>query len=370
MRRVVARAAVIGLLALPRLADAQATLPTAPAAGGRSVTIGGQLFYDFTLTTAPTTKDADGNTISPNAFNVTRAAVDVAGRLSDRVSFRITPDVARDTATSGSLNGSLTFRIQYAYAQFDLSTASSRWTNTFVRLGIQQTPLVDFEEQIYRYRFQGTVFAEREGALTLADAGASFHTDFPNDYGDLHVGVYNGEGAFRAESNDQKSFQVRGSVRPLAHDSGVIHGLRLTGFFDADHYLPAAARRRVLASGTFEHRHVNLGVDYMRVTDRTSVNASQIDGQGWSVFVTPFLREKGHGLEGLVRIDRFTPNLKLSARQRQRTIAGLAYWFPNIGPGGAAALLLDFEQLTFAGFPATAATATQRRVALHGLVQF
>jgi hypothetical protein len=44
---------------------------------------------------------------------------------------------------------------------------------------------------------------------------------------------------------------------------------------------------------TFEHPHVNLGFDYMTMSDRTSVNASQVDGHGWSVFVTPFLREKG-----------------------------------------------------------------------------
>ena len=54
---------------------------------------------------------------------------------------------------------SLVFRIKYAYAQFNLDDWMTR--GSWVRLGIQQTPWVDFEEGIYRYRFQGTVFAER-----------------------------------------------------------------------------------------------------------------------------------------------------------------------------------------------------------------
>ena len=67
-----------------------------------------------------------------------------------------------------------------------------------MRLGIQQTPWVDFEEGIYRYRFQGTVFSEREGLLSSADAGASFHYTLPSNYGDLHAGLYNGEGYNKA----------------------------------------------------------------------------------------------------------------------------------------------------------------------------
>src|SRR5437764_712675 len=109
MRRLLGCAGIVCLLIAPELARAQTT--AAPAAAGRSVGIGGELFYDFTQTTAPTTKDADGNTISPNAFNVSRARLDVSGHLSDRISFRIAPDVVRDTATTSALNGSLTFRL-------------------------------------------------------------------------------------------------------------------------------------------------------------------------------------------------------------------------------------------------------------------
>ena len=58
---------------------------------------------------------------------------------------------------------------------------------------MQQTPLVDFMESVYRYRFQGTVFEEREGFLSSSDVGVSFHYNLPGNYGDVHAGIYNGE---------------------------------------------------------------------------------------------------------------------------------------------------------------------------------
>src|SRR5262245_43718050 len=52
-----------------------------------------------------------------NAFDVTRAYLNVNAQVSDRVRFRFTPDIRR--ITDGSLAGSLTLRVKYAFAQFD-----------------------------------------------------------------------------------------------------------------------------------------------------------------------------------------------------------------------------------------------------------
>ena len=124
-------------------------------------------------------------------------------------------------------NDSLVFRIKYAYAQFNLDDWMAR--GSWVRLGIQQTPWVDFEEGIYRYRFQGTVFAERVPLPTVmssSDAGISFRYNFANNYGDVHFGVYNGENYQRTETNNQKGFEFRGSVRPLAEGKPIFRGFR------------------------------------------------------------------------------------------------------------------------------------------------
>ncbi len=59
--------------------------------------------------------------------------------------------------TDGSLAGSLTFRLKFGFVEFDELTPRS-----WVRFGLHQTPSLDFEESINRYRVQGPMFAERE----------------------------------------------------------------------------------------------------------------------------------------------------------------------------------------------------------------
>ena len=71
-----------------------------------------------------------------------------------------------------SLNGSYTFRLKYAFGQLNLDQSLGK--GSWLRLGLQQTPFIDYEDSIYRYRFQGTNFVDREGFLTSSDAAFSF----------------------------------------------------------------------------------------------------------------------------------------------------------------------------------------------------
>src|SRR5213593_1891761 len=127
MQRWLTVAACLGVLAIAGTAAAQIT----PAAGytppddTQSIRIGAVIYYDFTRTISPKSKDADGNTISPSVLNVSRAYLNITGNVSHLVAFRITPDIARETGTGSTLNGSLTYRIKYAYAQFNLDD----WTH-------------------------------------------------------------------------------------------------------------------------------------------------------------------------------------------------------------------------------------------------
>ena len=362
--------AVVITLSLPALARAQVT----PAAGYTppddtpSIKLGTTIFYDYTYTQKPQAKDADGNTISPSAFNVARAYINVTGQISHIVAFRVTPDIVRDTNAASATNGSLVFRIKYAFAQFNLDDWMPK--GSWVRLGIQQTPYVDFMEWIYRYRFQGTIFPEREGFLTSSDAGVSFHTAFPQNYGDFHVGLYNGEGYSKAEANDQKAVQIRGTVRPLPMHP-VLRGWCVTGFYDADNYVANAERKRAILNTTFEQQYVNVGLDYLSTYDRQSaapVVKPDVHGSGWSVWATP---KFGKGVEALLRYDHLHPdadNLLAGGNGiNKRTIAGLAYWFPHQG-GVSAALLFDVENVTFSEF--TTAKPTQQRIAVHGLINY
>ena len=211
--------------------------PPTPGASGDSpaIRLGATIFADYTYTAEPEATDADGNTVNPSAFNLTRSYINVTGTISRLVAFRVTPDIARESGAGSSLSGSLTFRLSSRYAQLNLDdwVAPGSWA----RFGMQQTTFLTFDEDVYRYRFQGTMFSEREGFQSSSDVGASFHYNLPSNYGDLHAGLYNGETYTKPEANDQKAFQIRGTLRPLAASRPMLQGLRLTGFHQMDHYV-------------------------------------------------------------------------------------------------------------------------------------
>jgi hypothetical protein len=358
-------ALTFAMLGYASIASAQIT----PAAGYTppddtpSIRMGVVIYPDYTYTTSPESADADGNLIHPNSFNVSRAYINITGNISHLVAFRVTPDIARADTTVGTLlNGSLVYRIKYAYAQFNLDDWMTR--GSYARFGVQQTPWLDYAEGIYRYRFQGTMFPEREGFFASADAGASFHYQLPGNYGDIHTGVFNGENYNRSEPNDQKAFMIRGTVRPLPTGKPVLRGIRASVFWDGDHYVKNAERNRFIFGLNFEHKYLNAGYEFLDVADQISITRAEVDGQGYSVWFTP---KTAIGWEGLVRYDHLKPNKTFSSQERNRTIAGVAYWFPHQG-NVASALLIDYDGQTFDNFaPAISKLA---RVGVHGLIQF
>jgi hypothetical protein len=365
------------------LASAQVT----PAAGFTppddtpSIRVGVTLYPNFTYQSNPTITDADGNVVNRSSFDVSRAYLNVTGNISHIVNFRITPDVSRETNTASSLSGSLEFRIKYAFLQTNLDDWMTR--GSWARFGIQQTPYLDYTENIYRYRFQGTMFVERAGYFASADAGASFHYNFPKNYGDVHVGLYNGENYNKAEVNDQKAIMLRASFRPFATAAPILRGLRASVFYDGDNYLQDGPRQRFLAHVTFEHAYLNAGYEYLDAHDQTSgkVGVPNVQGKGYSIWATP--REpmaNGASFEGLLRYDHLIPNesssfaplstagntiTPLNAQEQNRIIFGVAYWFPHQG-NVSTALLFDWDAQKFTNIT----TAPVRVFGIHGLVNF
>ena len=383
--------ATCALLTVAASASAQVT----PAAGYTppddtpSIRVGVTLFPLYTYQTTPTATDADGNTINRSSFDVARAYINVTGQISHLLSFRITPDITRESALlslpagASVSNDSLVYRIKYAYAQFNLDDWMSK--GTWARIGIQQTPWVDFDEGIYRYRFQGTTFAERLPLLTTmtsADAGLSFHYNLPSNYGDFHVGVYNGENYQRVELNNDKAFEFRGTVRPFATQKPVLRGIRAHLVYYNDAYVGNDVRERVMGNLTYEHPYINGEFDYLKAKDKTQATAPEVDSQGWAFWVTPRKPfANGASLEALIRYDHFIPNTgstvapaatspfpgvtQLSQQEQNRWIYGGAYWFPHQGTVSTA-IMLDYDGQVFNNI----VTAPVHAITLHGLINF
>jgi hypothetical protein len=343
---------------------ARAQTAAAPAAppvdDSPSFKVGGVIFADYTFQSSPKTLDSDGNSVHASSFNVSRAYINVTGKLNHWILFRITPEAARETGSGSSLNGSQTFRLKFGYAQFNLDDWAPK--GTWVRFGIQQTPLIDYEETIHRYRFQGQTFTDREGYVGPSDAGISAHYDFPGNHGDLHGGIYNGDGFNKAEANDQKSLQLRVSYRPLP-GSPLLKGLRITGYINSDHVVQGAKRERLLEQVTYENPHVNAGFDHISTTDAASSHAREIEGDGYSLWVTPRLTPQW---ELLFRHDDLKPD-DATSQHRTRNIAGVAYWVPNLQKV-TAAFLADYDSLEQKNY--SPARPKDTRYGLKMLLQF
>ncbi len=325
----------------PALAQVTPAAGSTPADDTPSVKVGGVIYADYTYQDSPR-GGTEPNTYHPSSFNVTRGYINVTGNISHLFSFRVTPDVKQETNAVGadgkpsSLNGNSVFRLKYAFGQFNMDDWLPK--GSWVRLGMQQTPYVDFVEGIYRYRFQGKIMPDREKFLSSADAGLSAKFAFPGNYGEVHLGYYNGENYESPEINDQKATEIRASVRP-APMTPVLKGLRVHGFLVSDKPVSGGKRDRLIGLLTFEHERVNVGYEYMDAKDKKTSADPQYDSKGWSAWATPKL---GKGFEALLRYDDVQLPANGPDARNKRTIVGVAYW-PPVQKGVTMAVMLDYD---------------------------
>ena len=203
------RLALRGALLAASTANAQVT----PAAGYTppddtpKIGVGVTIFADYTYNDAPTIKDSDGNTVNKSEFEVRRAYINVTGNINRtcRVPHharrreplrhehvRDLPSGSSVTASHATTTAAWSIRLKYAFGQLNLDD----WLEPGLldpRRPCSRRRSSTSWRAIYRYRFQGTIFVEREGFLTSSDAGFSVRYAFPANYGDVHVGYYNGE---------------------------------------------------------------------------------------------------------------------------------------------------------------------------------
>ena len=218
--------------------------------------------------------------------------------------------------------------------------------------------------------------------MTSVDAGASFHYNFPSNYGDIHVGVYNGENYQRVEPNNQKGLELRATLRPFARNQPVLRGVRAHFVYYHDDYVSDARRNRLMGNLTYEHSYINAGFDFMNANDQLLPTAINQHGRGYSVWATPRKPfDNGSSWEALLRYDYWTPNTSpalapaatspitgvtaLNDQKQKRMIVGAAYWFPHQG-NVSTAILVDYDGQRFSNIT----TTPTKSVAVHGLLNF
>ena len=163
----------------------------------------------------------------------------------------------------------------------------------------------------------------------------------------------------RPEANDQKAIQIRGTVRPMRRRPNAArparHGSSTT---------PTAPWPTAPGTGSWGP---HLRTEYVHAGASSSprrIALPHAGGDGGRGLLGVGHPQAPFGLEGLFGRTRWSRTRPWTPT-KDRTIAGLSYWFPRQGPVSAA-LLLDYERWT-ARLPAK---PQQKRVALHALFNF
>lgn len=193
----------------------------------------------------PTTQLGPGNS-GLNAFEVNRAYINLFYTPNAHVTLRITPDIYRQidntdgaiaagngAQTNSTENGSYTFRLKYAYVDFQKIFGEGAFKNDKVTFGQTQNPLVDWEEALSGYRYAYLV-PWNFLSLSSTYSGARLHgpVEFNGkEYLDYDLGVFNTASFHAIETNDKKQAMVRLTWYPIGTTTDRT-GLGLTFFED------------------------------------------------------------------------------------------------------------------------------------------
>jgi hypothetical protein len=189
---------------------------------------------------------------SYNQFDITRAYLDFKFTPNDDISARVTPNlylmatgtpagtglkICKTCGINNTLNGNLGIRLKYAYVDYNtffrkiLSVAPmSEDKFTF---GEQQNPLVDWEENLWGFRYTALTpwnyLSLSSTQLGVAIKGPIKFNEL--QYADYDVGVYDDASFHAVETSAYKQVMGRVTINPFGAESRY-DSLGLTGFFD------------------------------------------------------------------------------------------------------------------------------------------
>lgn len=157
-----------------------------------------------------------------NKFYLDRAYVSLSKDVNNWLGMNVTADLFRDT--HDVTNNGLELRLKYAYADM-------KFFGTSTKAGMIPTPSDAYDNSIWPYRVQGKNFLDAFSIQSSADLGISnqgvFGGYMDDDYlkygnkafggkwGGYMVGLYNGTGYDRDETNTNKIVSGLVYVRPL-----------------------------------------------------------------------------------------------------------------------------------------------------------
>lgn len=263
-----------------------------------------------------------------NDFSIKRFYFTIKSRLRDRVSVRLTQEI-RDQ------DSGYDFHLKYGYLTF--KDYLLKGLNFYA--GQIELPWVPYEEHLWGYRVQGTVFPDREHILTSSDRGIGISAKLLDGRIDTHLVLVNGEGWHEGERNKYKDFEGRITFKPFK-GMGELEHLSFSIFGVTGHYDRGEPRDRFIAEAAFKKPgFLTLSAEYLRTRDARSRRAKRepslsgiggtAEGEGVGGFMvinsSIFGLDKRFELFG--RVDYFDPDDDIGNNSHRRYIYGVAYKF-------------------------------------------
>ncbi|OAQ20211.1 hypothetical protein [Thermosulfurimonas dismutans] len=327
-------------------------------------------------------------------FAITRAYFNFKKKITPWLSFRFTPDLHGGNADDYDL------RIKYAYAEFKLPNLGF-FTDLKMEVGQGHFPWLDFEEHMNPYRMQGTMAREFFGTFNSADRGISLagylggkldksyvnrltvhypvFDHYAGKYGSFWFSYMNGSGYHGRETNENKGFEGRITLRPFGtrtSGSFPLAGLQFSYFFirakggdkaDLNPFRkPEYPDYNVdLLMLSYQHPWFVIALQYSTSegnsagswvvdTDGDGIGDEELETRCWSLFADVTLPIFNERLHLFGRYDRFDPNdgddfydgtrwVSDSNDEAEHYMVGLAYYLT-----GKNILMLNFEWLNYA----------------------
>jgi hypothetical protein len=289
-----------------------------------------------------------------NAFDVTRAYVNVMGKFSGGLSTRVTSDIYR------AADSSTVIRLKYAYLAW-----TPDGSHLTYRFGLTQTPWIDYEEALWDYRMQGPIALDRNGLLASSDFGAAVDGSFSQDKFNFQAGVYNGEGYSKGTGGKEKDVSGRASLRLMdTDDNSKIGGLRLTGFFEIGTPTGGGKRDRYTGQLSYHTKALTLAGEFTSAEDSSTVGpvadhkSSVLSAYG--VYKLPASK-----VAVVVRTDIYDPNTSASGDKQTRIIAGVSY---QVTPNWRA--MVDLDNLSYESTPTAAQEAKRSTLYFQNQLTF
>ena len=314
----------------------------------------------------------DGSEGGGSKFLVKRGYINIKKKFNSWFSGRITPDSHQDDA------GDLKVRLKYCYGKFYFPDLSFL-TKPALEVGLVHMPWLDFEEHINYYRLQDKMFIERNHRFNSADFGLTFFAllggemdmnykkkvskKYPGKFGSIAFGVYNGGGYHAIETNKNKVFEARITIRPLP---SFVPGLQLSyfGTFGKGNIKTEPDWFTHLGYLSFEHEYAVFAFTYYLGTGDQKGKYIDEDGvafnnSGYSAFGELKVPSSDFSIVG--RYDYFNEDDCEGDHGDTRLIGGIAYHL-----AGHHKILFDYDYLT----PADSSKKDEQRIQLTLEVHF